>query len=102
VGNPPSSEPCFYEGENTLVIHPDKCIDNGVCEPQYPVDTIKADTEPGLEKWLFLKRKMGRSRPLIPRQKCLEVFTGDVPIRDRVLRLVAEEHRQFVSWTAKS
>ena len=24
---------CFYEGENMLVIHPDECIDCGVCEP---------------------------------------------------------------------
>ena len=23
---------CFYEGENMLVIHPDECIDRGVCE----------------------------------------------------------------------
>src|SRR5262249_2925982 len=45
---------CFYEGENMLVIHPDECIDCGVCEPECPVDAIKADTEPGLEKWLAL------------------------------------------------
>ena len=25
---------CFYEGENMLVIHPDECIDCGVCEPE--------------------------------------------------------------------
>ena len=45
---------CFYEGENMLVIHPDECIDCGVCEPECPVDAIMADTEPGLEKWLSL------------------------------------------------
>jgi len=28
---------CFYEGENMLVIHPDECIDCGVCEPECPV-----------------------------------------------------------------
>jgi NAD-dependent dihydropyrimidine dehydrogenase PreA subunit len=33
---------CFYEGENMLVIHPDECIDCGVCEPECPVDAIKA------------------------------------------------------------
>ena len=43
---------CFYEGDNMLVIHPDECIDCGVCEPECPVDAIKPDTEPGLEKWL--------------------------------------------------
>ena len=40
---------CFYEGENMLVIHPDECIDCGVCEPECPADAIKPDTEPGLE-----------------------------------------------------
>ena len=29
---------CFYEGENMLVIHPDECIDCGVCELECPVD----------------------------------------------------------------
>jgi ferredoxin len=43
---------CFYEGENMLVIHPDECIDCGVCEPECPVDAIKPDTDSGLEKWL--------------------------------------------------
>ena len=37
-----------------LVVHPDECIDCGVCEPECPVDAIKSDTEPGLEKWLLL------------------------------------------------
>lgn len=47
---------CFYEGENMLVIHPDECIDCGVCEPECPVDAIKADTEPGLENWLKINK----------------------------------------------
>ena len=29
---------CFYEGENMLVIHPDECIDCGVCEPECPIE----------------------------------------------------------------
>jgi NAD-dependent dihydropyrimidine dehydrogenase PreA subunit len=36
---------CFYEGENFLVIHPDECIDCGVCEPECPVDAIKPDSQ---------------------------------------------------------
>jgi ferredoxin len=48
---------CFYEGENMLVIHPDECIDCGVCEPECPVDAIKPDTEPSLEKWLEVNRQ---------------------------------------------
>ena len=31
---------CFYEGENTLVINPDECIDCGLCEPECPIDAI--------------------------------------------------------------
>ena len=49
---------CFYEGDNMLVIHPDECIDCGVCEPECPADAIKPDTEPGLEKWLSLNARI--------------------------------------------
>ena len=52
---------CFYEGENMLVIHPDECIDCGVCEPECPVEAIKPDTEPNLEKWLELNRRYSES-----------------------------------------
>lgn len=31
---------CFYEGENTLAIHPDECIDCGACEPECPTTAI--------------------------------------------------------------
>ena len=41
---------CFYEGENMLVIHPDECIDCGVCEPECPAEAIMPDTEPGLRE----------------------------------------------------
>jgi ferredoxin len=47
---------CFYEGENMLVIHPDECIDCGVCEPECPVDAIRPDTDGGLEFWITLNR----------------------------------------------
>ena len=56
---------CFYEGENMLVIHPDECIDCGVCEPECPVDAIKPDTEPGLEKWLAINAEFVRVWPNI-------------------------------------
>jgi len=51
---------CFYEGDNMLVIHPDECIDCGVCEPECPIDAIKPDTEPGLEQWLGLNAEYAR------------------------------------------
>ena len=56
---------CFYEGENMLVIHPDECIDCGVCEPECPVDAIKPDTVPGLEKWLALNAEYAKIWPNI-------------------------------------
>ena len=36
---------CFYEGPEFLVIHPDECIDCGLCEPECPIDAIFADDE---------------------------------------------------------
>src|SRR5579883_547367 len=54
---------CFYEGANMLVIHPDECIDCGVCEPECPADAIKADTEKGLESWLELNAKFAQAWP---------------------------------------
>ena len=60
---------CFYEGENMLVIHPDECIDCGVCVPECPVDAIKPDTEPGLEKWLELNREYALKWPNITDKK---------------------------------
>ena len=56
---------CFYEGENMLVIHPDECINCGVCEPECPVDAIKPATEPGLEKWLSLNAEYANIWPNI-------------------------------------
>ncbi|MBU6299013.1 MAG: ferredoxin family protein [Alphaproteobacteria bacterium] len=56
---------CFYEGENMLVIHPDECIDCGVCEPECPPEAIKADTETGLEKWLTLNADYAKTWPNI-------------------------------------
>jgi ferredoxin len=56
---------CFYEGDNMLVIHPDECIDCGVCEPECPADAIKADTENGLDSWLKLNSDFSKSWPNI-------------------------------------
>ena len=60
---------CFYEGANMLVIHPDECIDCGVCEPECPVEAIKPDTEPGLEKWLGLNAEYAKTWPNITVKK---------------------------------
>ena len=36
---------CFYEAPEFLVIHPDECIDCGLCEPECPIEAIYADDE---------------------------------------------------------
>eukprot|EP00998_Keelungia_sp_KM082_P011620 NODE_7899_length_573_cov_0.827354_g7876_i0.p1 GENE.NODE_7899_length_573_cov_0.827354_g7876_i0~~NODE_7899_length_573_cov_0.827354_g7876_i0.p1 ORF type:complete len:113 (+),score=22.47 NODE_7899_length_573_cov_0.827354_g7876_i0:69-407(+) len=56
---------CFYEGENMLVIHPDECIDCGVCEPECPAEAILPDTEPEAEKWLELNKEYSETWPNI-------------------------------------
>jgi ferredoxin len=60
---------CFYEGETMLVIHPDECIDCGVCEPECPVDAIKPDTEPGLEEWAKLNATYANEWPNLTTKK---------------------------------
>jgi ferredoxin len=60
---------CFYEGDNMLVIHPDECIDCGVCEPECPADAIKPDTEAGLEKWLEVNTEYAKVWPNITQKK---------------------------------
>ena len=59
---------CFYEGENMLVIHPDECIDCGVCEPECPPEAILPDTDPSAEKWLEMNRQYSESWPNITRK----------------------------------
>lgn len=60
---------CFYEGENMLVIHPDECIDCGVCEPECPIDAIRPDSDPVADKWLELNRTYATQWPVITRRK---------------------------------
>jgi len=31
---------CIYEGERSLYIHPDECVDCGACDPVCPVEAI--------------------------------------------------------------
>ncbi|KAE9629283.1 ferredoxin FdxA [Parasedimentitalea maritima] len=60
---------CFYEGENTLVIHPDECIDCGVCEPECPADAIQPDTEANSDAWVAFNRKYAELWPVIVQRK---------------------------------
>lgn len=60
---------CFYEGENMLVIHPDECIDCGVCEPECPIDAILPDSDAKGEKWVEMNREYASKWPNITRKK---------------------------------
>jgi len=59
---------CFYEGENMLVIHPDECIDCGVCEPECPAEAIKPESEEVLE-WIEINRDLAEKWPNITEKK---------------------------------
>ena len=61
---------CFYVGENMLVIHPDECIDCGVCEPECPVEAIIPDTggDDEATKWLEINTKFAETWPNITRK----------------------------------
>ena len=56
---------CFYEGENMLVIHPDECIDCGVCEHEinrkyseiWPNISEKKDPPNDAEEWQNIQDK---------------------------------------------
>ena len=56
---------CFYTGENMLVIHPDECIDCGVCEPECPAEAISDDTCEDAKKWVDINREYAEKWPNI-------------------------------------
>lgn len=60
----------FHEGANFLVIHPDECIDCGVCVPECPVEAIYADTDVphGLERYVALNAELAKDWPAITRK----------------------------------
>ena len=60
---------CFYEGENMLIIHPDECIDCGVCEPECPVDAITPDTDDEAKDWTEINKKFSEIWPNITKQR---------------------------------
>ncbi len=54
---------CFYVGENMLVIHPDECIDCGVCEPECPAEAILPDSDDRATAWVELNRTYSTQWP---------------------------------------
>ena len=60
---------CFYEGENMLVIHPDECIDCGVCEPECPIDAIVPDSDARADALMQMNRDFSHTWPNLTRKK---------------------------------
>lgn len=81
---------CFYEGENMLVIHPDECIDCGVCEPECPAEAILPDTDPDAEKWLEPNREYAEKWPNITRK-------GESPADADTWKDVANKYEEHFS-----
>jgi ferredoxin len=59
---------CFYAGENMLVIHPDECIDCGVCEPECPAEAIVPDSDDRAAAWIEHNRTYAVAWPNITRK----------------------------------
>ena len=52
-----------------LVIHPDECIDCGVCEPECPIGAIIPDIDPRATALLELNREYSGKWPNITKMK---------------------------------
>ena len=59
---------CFYVGENMLMIHPDECIDCGVCEPECPAEAIVPDSDDRAAAWAERNRIFSGEWPNITRK----------------------------------
>ena len=46
-----------------MLVHPDECVDYGVCEPECRAAAIFPDTKLGLESWLELNADYARVWP---------------------------------------
>ena len=55
-----------------VVIHPDECIDCGVCEPECPVESIHSDVDENMDKWKEINRECAEKWPVISKK-------GEVP-----------------------
>jgi ferredoxin len=81
---------CFYEGENMLVIHPDECIDCGVCEPECPAEAIVSDSDPNAAPWTELNRDYASQWPNITKK-------GDAPADADEWKGVPDKHAKYFS-----
>jgi ferredoxin len=86
---------CFHEGENTLVIDPDVCIDCAICEPECPVNAIVSDRKlaPEDHHWLEFNREMSQDAkwPVITKVK------DPMPTYEEAAKYTADESWSKVS-----
>ena len=70
---------CFYEGPNFLVIHPDECIDCGLCEPECPVEAIFDEDElpAGQEEFVEINARLAETWPNITHMKAAPADADD-------------------------
>ena len=80
-----------YDATNKqLYINPEECIDCGACEPECPVDAIKADTEEGANDWVQHNEKYSNLWPNITKKR-----PDDVPLDQDKWRNVSDKFKYF-------
>ena len=86
---------CFYVGENMLVIHPDECIDCGVCEPECPAQAIVSDSDPIATKfWLDLNSGYAKIWPNLANKEASPTDAADWDgVPGKIDHFSAEPHR---------
>lgn len=55
---------CIYEGDDMLYIHPDECIDCGLCESECPVTAIFVDSDVPASWREYIEKNSTESRRL--------------------------------------
>ena len=62
---------CFHEGPNFLVIDPDECIDCTLCEPECPIEAIRADDDvpEHQQQYIQLNAELSKIWPVISEKK---------------------------------
>ena len=94
---------CFYAGENMLVIHPDECIDCGVCEPECPAEAIVPDSDDRAAAWAEHNRIYAQLWPNLARKEeppaDADTWEG---VADKRAHFSPEPHRTKATETSSS